>query len=100
MEHIWVMPFADGARGQVLNYNAPKLSSDAQSAVNGHLPHYAGGSSNGHLCVSPALVYAYDKDDAFIIKTGKDENKKPIYRHVTFDDFRNEVTTMVKGSGR
>ena len=63
MEHIWVMPFADGARGQVLNYNAPKLSSDAQSAVNGHLPHYAGGSSNGHLCVSPALVYAYDKDD-------------------------------------
>ena len=63
MEHIWVMPFADGARGQVLNYNAPKLSSDAQSAVNGHLPHYAGGSSNGHICVSPALVYAYDKDD-------------------------------------
>ena len=63
MEHIWVMPFADGARGQVLNYNAPKLSSDAQSAVNGHLPHYAGGSSNGHICVSPTLVYAYDKDD-------------------------------------
>lgn len=63
MEHIWVMPFADGARGQVLNYNAPKLSSDAQSNVNGHLPHYAGGSSNGHTCVSPALVYAFDKND-------------------------------------
>ena len=45
-------------------------------------------------------AYAYDKDDAFIIKTGKDANKKPIYRHVTFDDFRNEVnwfgTAMLK----
>ena len=64
MEHIWVMPFADGARGQVLNYNAPKLSSDAQTTVGGHLPGFTtGGSSNGHICISPALVYAFDKKD-------------------------------------
>lgn len=64
MEHIWVMPFADGARGQVLNYNAAKLSSTAQSSVPGHLHGYSsGGSSNGHLCISPALVYAFDKND-------------------------------------
>ena len=64
MEHIWVMPFADGARGQVLNYNAPKISTDAQSAVPGHLPGYgAGGSSNGHLCISPILVYKFAKED-------------------------------------
>lgn len=63
MEHIWVMPFSDGKRGQVMNYNAPKLSSDAQSVCNGVLPHYAGGSSNGHLCISPVLVFAFDKAD-------------------------------------
>lgn len=66
MEHIWVMPFADGARGQVLNYNAPKLSSKATSSdgVAGHLRGFSdGGSSNGHLCISPMLVYQFDKND-------------------------------------
>ena len=63
MEHIWVMPFSNGTRGQVLNYNSPKLSSNAQSACRGILPHYDGGSSNGHICVSPILVYAFDKAD-------------------------------------
>jgi len=64
MEHIWVMPFADGGRGQVLNYNAPKISSNGQSTLPGHLPGYgSGGSSNGHICVSPALIYAFDKND-------------------------------------
>ena len=63
MEHIWVMPFNNGTRGQVLNYNAPKLSSDAQSTCKGVLPGYGGGSSNGHICVSPILVYAFDKAD-------------------------------------
>ncbi len=64
MEHIWVMPFADGARGQVLNYNAPKLSSTAQTTVGGHLHGYTtGGSSSGHTCISPSLIYAFDKND-------------------------------------
>ena len=64
MEHIWVMPFADGARGQVLNYNAPKISSDAQTTLPGHLHGYGkGGSSNGHICVSPVLIYKFDKND-------------------------------------
>lgn len=64
MEHIWVMPFADDARGQVLNYNAPKISSNGQSSLPGHLPGYGrGGSSNGHICVSPAFVYSFDKAD-------------------------------------
>ncbi|MBO4621503.1 MAG: RagB/SusD family nutrient uptake outer membrane protein [Paludibacteraceae bacterium] len=63
MEHIWVMPFNNGTRGQVLNYNAPKLSSEAQTTCNGVLPGYGGGSSNGHVCVSPILVYQFDKAD-------------------------------------
>ena len=63
MEHIWVMPFANASRGQVMNYNAPKLSTDAQSACKGILPGYGGGSSNGHICVSPVLVFSFEKSD-------------------------------------
>ena len=63
MEHIWVMPFNNGSRGQVLNYNAPKLSTDAQTTCKGVLPGYGGGSSNGHICVSPALIFAFDPAD-------------------------------------
>lgn len=63
MEHIWVMPFNNATRGQVLNYNAPKLSSDAQTTCKGVLPGYGGGSSNGHICVSPLLVYQFEKND-------------------------------------
>ncbi len=39
----------------------------------------------------------YTSDDAFIIKTGKDENRKPIYRHVTYQDFKNEVNWFGTG---
>ena len=64
MEHIWVMPFADGARGRVMNYNAAKVSSDAQGTLPGHLHGFGvGGKSNGHVCVSPVLIYAFDKND-------------------------------------
>lgn len=67
MEHIWVIPFLNGARGQVLNYNAPKLPSASTSgdgSVAGHLPGYGnGGSSNGHITISPWLVYKYAKND-------------------------------------
>ena len=64
MEHIWVLPFADGARGRVMNYTAPKLSSDAQTSLPGHLHGYgSGGKSNGHICISPLLVYSFDKND-------------------------------------
>ena len=65
MEHIWVMPFADGARGQILNYNSPKIPSDLLnlSKTKQVLRGYAGGSSGGNVCVSPKLVYAFDKND-------------------------------------
>lgn len=64
MEHIWAMPFKYGSRGQVLNYNAPKLSSDAQGACPGHLPGYGnGGSSSGSVCVSPALFTKFENGD-------------------------------------
>lgn len=63
MEHIWVMPFADGARGQIMNYNSPKIASDMQSVLRDKLPGYGGGSSSSSVCVSPNLVFAYDAAD-------------------------------------
>lgn len=64
MEHIWVMPFADGSRGQVVNYNAPKIGSDDQTAVGNVMRGFdKGASSNGHICVSPKLVYSFDAND-------------------------------------
>lgn len=50
-----------------------------------------------HTDFRELLNYAasqYDSDDAFIIKTGKDENKNPIYRHVTYRDFRFDVIRL------
>lgn len=69
MEHLWVIPFANGARGQVLNYNAPKLPSQSTdvnlpTCLAGILRGYGkGGSSSGHVTVSPYLVYKYAKND-------------------------------------
>lgn len=39
----------------------------------------------------------YRHDDAFIIKTGKDENKNPIYRHISFRVFKDEVNCFGAG---
>ena len=42
-------------------------------------------------------AFQYSTDDAFIIKTGKDKDRKPIYRHVTYTDFKNEVNWFGTG---
>lgn len=99
MEHIWVMPFADGARGQVLNYNAPKLSSKATGSggVAGHLRGFSdGGSSNGHICISPKLVYQFEESDkrrevTFVTgqweyNDGTDESSDPEARKAIFPE--------------
>ena len=69
MEHLWAIPFANGARGQVLNYNSPKLPSQSTDATKptclaGILRGYGkNGSSSGHITVSPYLFYKYSKND-------------------------------------
>lgn len=64
MEHIWAMPFKYGSRGQILNYNAAKIPSDAQSGCAAHLPGYgSGGSSSGSICAGPALFTQFEKGD-------------------------------------
>ena len=57
-EVIWEIPFADGSRGQVLQYNCTKMD----KAVGG-LKNNEGGSSNSAVCIVPTLYYDYEADD-------------------------------------
>ena len=42
-------------------------------------------------------AFQYTTDDAFIIKTGKDADRRPVYRHVTYKDMQNEVNWFGTG---
>ena len=57
-EVIWEIPFADGSRGQVLQYNGTKID----KALGG-LRNNEGGSSNSSICIVPTLYYDYDTTD-------------------------------------
>lgn len=57
-EVLWEIPFTDGARGQVLQYNCPKMS----DAVGG-LKNNKGGSSNSALGIVPTLYYDFEDGD-------------------------------------
>ncbi|MBO6306050.1 MAG: RagB/SusD family nutrient uptake outer membrane protein [Paludibacteraceae bacterium] len=64
MEHIWVLPFADGARGQILGFNSPKIGSSDIVKLNGRIPGIGeGAKSNGHLCITPYLFYQFEPGD-------------------------------------
>ena len=57
-EVFWEIPFADGSRGQVLQYNCTKMS----DAVEG-LKNNAGGSSNSAVGIVPTLYYDFEPSD-------------------------------------
>ncbi len=57
-EVFWEIPFADGSRGQVLQYNCTKMA----DAVGG-LKNNEGGSSNSALGIVPTLYYDYEATD-------------------------------------
>ena len=57
-EVFWEIPFADGSRGQVLQYNCTKMS----DAVGG-LKNNEGGSSNSAVGIVPTLYYDYEAKD-------------------------------------
>lgn len=65
MEHIWVMPFNAGSRGQFLNYNCPKLTGTGQKdELEGHLPNFKASCSTSSVqSVSPLLIYEFEKGD-------------------------------------
>lgn len=57
-EVFWEIPFADGSRGQVLQYNTMKMS-DAL----GGLKNNEAGSSNSSVGIVPTLYYDYEAND-------------------------------------
>ena len=57
-EVFWEIPFADGSRGQVLQYNCTKMA----DAVGG-LRNNEGGSSNSAVGIVPTLYYDFDPKD-------------------------------------
>ena len=64
MEHIWTIPFANGARGQVMGFNAPKVGSSEITKLAGKLQGIGtGAKSNGNLCITPYLLYQFDPED-------------------------------------
>lgn len=75
MEQIWVIPFANGARGQVMNYNClkfntKKVSEDGELdeySVMGVLAHNAEYNddvkSNFSLSIVPTLLFDFEEND-------------------------------------
>ena len=57
-EVIWEIAFADGSRGQVLQYNCTKMDKSV-----GGLKHNEGGSSNSAVGIVPTLYYDYEDGD-------------------------------------
>ena len=64
MEHLWVIPFADGARGQIMGFNSPKIGSSDIVKLSGKIPGIGDGAkSNGHISITPYLLYQFEKGD-------------------------------------
>lgn len=57
-EVFWEIPFADGSRGQVLQYNCTKID----KALGG-LKHNVSGSSNSSIGIVPTLYYDFEAND-------------------------------------
>ena len=64
MEHLWVIPFADGARGQIMGFNSPKIGSSDIVKLSDKIPGIGDGAkSNGHISITPYLLYQFEKGD-------------------------------------
>lgn len=57
-EVFWEIPFADGSRGQVLQYNCTKMD----KAIGG-LKHNVSGSCNSAITIVPTLYYDFEEGD-------------------------------------
>lgn len=69
MEHLWVVPMANGARGQVLNYNCAKFNStgdgDFTMGILLHNKQYDASDvkSNSAVAIVPTLLFEYENSD-------------------------------------
>lgn len=71
MEHIWVIPLANGARGQVMNYNCAKFNSENANSKGDYtmgvllhnIKYSATVSSNFAMSMVPTLLFDYENGD-------------------------------------
>lgn len=76
MEQIWVIPFANGARGQVMNYNCLKFNTKKVEGDEGELNSYSvmnvlrhnveyndDVKSNFSLSIVPTLLFDFEEND-------------------------------------
>lgn len=71
MEHIWVIPLANGARGQVINYNCAKFNSENADSQGDYtmgillhnIKYSETVSSNFAMSMVPTLLFAYENND-------------------------------------
>ena len=71
MEHIWVIPLANGARGQVINYNCAKFNSENADSPGDYtmgillhnIKYSETVSSNFAMSMVPTLLFAYENND-------------------------------------
>lgn len=59
-EVIWEIPFADGTRGQFMNYNSIKCNANTQNA----LKNNATSTSNANARIVPTLYFEYEDGDS------------------------------------
>ena len=58
-EWLWAMPFADGQRGQFMNYNCPSSANATRALKNN-----TSGSTNSVQAVVPTFIYDFEPGDA------------------------------------
>ena len=71
MEHIWVVPLANGARGQVINYNCAKFNSENANSKGDYtmgillhnIKYSTTVSSNFAMSMVPTLLFDYENAD-------------------------------------
>ena len=71
MEHIWVIPLANGARGQVINYNCAKFNSESANSKGDYtmgvllhnVKYSTTVSSNFAMSMVPTLLFDYENGD-------------------------------------
>lgn len=71
MEHIWVIPLANGARGQVMNYNCAKFNSESANSKGDYtmgvllhnIKYSTTVSSNFAMSMVPTLLFDYENGD-------------------------------------
>ena len=71
MEHIWVLPLADGARGQVMNYNCAKFNSNSSTSAGDitmgvllhNIKYGESVGSNFIMAMVPTLLFDYEDGD-------------------------------------